>query len=144
MTSGTFTVQFHAGFQFAERPSEGLRLLSRAAVDDGADFVISHHPHVLQGFEWYKGRLIAYSLGNFAGYKVFSLGGPLSTSGILRVTLRGDGKFETGRLVATHLAGSGLPAIDAGEAAHGVVRTLSREDFGTHAVKVSGDGILSR
>ena len=101
-------------------------------------------PHVLRGMEWYRGRLIAYSLGNFAGYKVFSLGGPLSTSGILRITLRGDGKFETGRLVATHLAGSGLPAIDPSEAAHGLVRTLSREDFGARAVKVSADGILSR
>ena len=93
--------------------------------------------------EWYKGRLIAYSLGNFAGYKVFSLGGPLSTSGILRVTLRGDGKFETGRLVPTHLVGAGVPALDPAEAAHGVVRTLSRQDFGARAVKISSDGILS-
>jgi hypothetical protein len=117
---------------------------AHAVVDAGADLVVGHGPHVLRGMEWYRGRLIAYSLGNFAGYKVFSLGGPLSTSGILRVTLRGDGKFETGRLVATRLAGSGLPAIDADETAHGVVRTLSREDFGAHAVKVSTDGILSR
>ena len=69
---------------------------------------------------------------------------PLSTSGILRVTLRGDGRFETGRLVATHLVGAGLPAIDAGETAHGVVRTLSRQDFGARGVKISADGILSR
>ena len=46
--------------------------------------------------------------------------------------------------MATHLAGSGLPAIDPSEAAHGLVRTLSREDFGARAVKVSADGILSR
>ena len=57
--------------------------------------------------EWHKKRLIAYSLGNFAGYKVFSLGGPLSTSAILRVSLRGDGTFETGRIVPTHLVGAG-------------------------------------
>ena len=94
--------------------------------------------------EWYQSRLIAYSLGNFAGYKVFALGGPLSTSGILRVTLRGDGKYETGRLVATHLVGAGLPALDPSEEAHGVMRTLSRDDFGARAVKISADGILSR
>ena len=117
---------------------------AHAVVDAGADLVVGSGPHVLRGMEWYKGRLIAYSLGNFAGYDVFSLGGPLSTSGILRVTLRGDGKFEAGRLVPTHLVGPGLPAIDPAEAAHGVVRTLSREDFGARAVKISRDGILSR
>ena len=115
---------------------------AHAVVDAGADLVVGHGPHVLRGMEWYKKRLIAYSLGNFAGYKVFSLGGPLSTSGILRVTLRGDGRFETGRLVPTRLVGEGLPALDPSEAAHGVVRTLSREDFGTRAVKISADGIL--
>jgi hypothetical protein len=117
---------------------------SHAVVDAGADLVVGHGPHVLRGMEWYKKRLIAYSLGNFAGYKVFSLGGALSTSAILRVTLRGDGTFETGRLVPTHLVGAGMPALDPTEAAHGVVRSLSREDFGARAVKISPDGVLSR
>ena len=125
-----------------ENRGDSMRF-AHAVVDAGADLVVGSGPHVLRGMEWYKGRLIAYSLGNFAGYKVFSLGGPLSTSGILRVTLRGDGKFETGRLVPTHLVGAGLPAIDPAEAAHGVVRTLSRQDFGARAVKISSDGILS-
>ena len=117
---------------------------SHAAVDAGADLVVGHGPHVLRGMEWYRGRLIAYSLGNFAGYKVFSLGGALSTSAILRVSLRGDGTFETGRLVPTMLAGAGLPALDPSEAAHGVVRSLSRDDFGARGVRVSREGVLSR
>jgi len=125
-----------------ENRGDSMRF-AHAVVDAGADLVVGSGPHVLRGMEWYQGRLIAYSLGNFAGYKVFSLGGPLSTSVILRVTLRGDGKFETGRLVPTHLVGAGLPAIDPAEAAHGVVRTLSRQDFGARAVKISSDGILS-
>lgn len=57
--------QLHSGFQYAEAPSKTLRENARAAIDAGADIVICHHPHVTQGFEWYKGRLIAYSLGNF-------------------------------------------------------------------------------
>jgi hypothetical protein len=117
---------------------------AHAAVDAGADLVVGHGPHVLRGIESYKGRLSAYSLGNFGGYKVFALGGPLSTSGILRVTLRGDGKFEAGRLVPTHLVGGGVPAIEPAEPADGVVRSLSREDYGARAVKNSRDGILSR
>ena len=117
---------------------------AHAVVDAGADLVVGSGPHVLRGMEWYKGRLIAYSLGNFAGYDVFSLGGPLSTSGILRVTLDGAGLYETGRLVPTHMVGPGLPALDPSEAAHGLVRTLSRDDFGSRGVKVSSDGIISR
>jgi poly-gamma-glutamate capsule biosynthesis protein CapA/YwtB (metallophosphatase superfamily) len=115
---------------------------ARAAVDAGADLVVGHGPHVLRGMEWYRGRLIAYSLGNFAGYKVFSLGGPLSVSGILRVSLRGDGKFESGLLVPTQLVGAGLPALDPAERAHGLVRDLSRADFGARAVKVTRTGEL--
>ena len=81
--------------------------------------------------EWYRGHLIAYSLGNFAGYKVFSMGGPLSLSGILRVTLRGNGAFDSATLVPTRMVGAGMPALDPAESAHGIVRTLSKEDFGS-------------
>ncbi len=117
---------------------------SHAAVDAGADLVVGHGPRVLRGIEWYRGRLIAYSLGSLAVSGGGSLEGPLATSAILRVILRGDGTFETGRLVATRLAGSGAPALDRTEAAHGVVRDLSREDFGVHAVNVTPDGVITR
>ncbi len=116
---------------------------ARTAIDAGADLVVGHGPHVLRGMEWYKRRLIAYSLGNFAGYGVFSLGGPLSVSGILRVTLAGDGRFEAGVLVPTQLVGEGVPALDPAERAHGIVRTLSRSDFGARRVRVSRTGMLS-
>ena len=99
-----------------------------------------HGPHVLRGMEWYHGHLIAYSLGNFAGYKVFAIGGPLSISGILRVTLRGDGGFDSGTLVPTRLVGGGMPALDPAETAHGIVRTLSKEDFGARG----GQGLAER
>lgn len=115
-----------------------------AVVDAGADLVVGHGPRVLRGMEWYRGRLIAYSLGSLSGYRVVELGGPLSVGGILRVTLGSDGHFESGRLVATRVAASGRPALDVTEAAHGVVRTLSLEDFGERAVGLSADGILTR
>jgi hypothetical protein len=117
---------------------------ARAAIDAGADLVVGHGPHVMRGMEWYKGRLIAYSLGNFAGYGVFSLGGPLSVGGILRVTLSGDGRFETGVLVPTQLVGKGVPALDPAERAHGMVRGLSRADFGPRRVRISPTGMLGR
>jgi poly-gamma-glutamate capsule biosynthesis protein CapA/YwtB (metallophosphatase superfamily) len=117
---------------------------SHAVVEAGADLVVGSGPHVLRGMEWYHGRLIAYSLGNFAGYKVFSMGGPLSISGILRVTLKGDGSFDSGTLVPTRMVGAGTPALDPAETAHGIVRTLSQADFGPRAVRIATNGTLSR
>lgn len=58
-------VQLHSGFQFTPAPSEGMRSASRVAIEAGADMVVSHHPHVLQGVEWYQGKPVVYSLGNF-------------------------------------------------------------------------------
>lgn len=52
-------------FKFRNEPTPGERELRRAAIDLGADILINHHPHVLQGFESYRGKLIAHSLGNF-------------------------------------------------------------------------------
>jgi poly-gamma-glutamate capsule biosynthesis protein CapA/YwtB (metallophosphatase superfamily) len=119
-----------------------LRRFAHAVVEAGADLVVGHGPHVLRGMEWYKGRLIAYSMGNFGGYGVFSLGGALSVSGILQVTLRADGSWVRGRLVPTQLVGRGTPAMDPRERAHGVVRVLSKEDFGPRGIRVSPTGVL--
>src|SRR5262249_39350463 len=62
--SSVVVVQLHAGFQFQEAGSRNVQEAAHAAIDAGASIVIGHHPHVLQGLEWYKGKLIAYSLGN--------------------------------------------------------------------------------
>ena len=58
-------VQLHSGFQFTGVKSSLVESAAHRAIDSGAHLVICHHPHVLQGLEWYQGRLIAYSLGNF-------------------------------------------------------------------------------
>jgi poly-gamma-glutamate capsule biosynthesis protein CapA/YwtB (metallophosphatase superfamily) len=52
-------------FKFRNEPTPGERQLRRTAIDLGADVLINHHPHVLQGFESYQGKFIAHSLGNF-------------------------------------------------------------------------------
>ena len=58
-------VSFHWGAELAERPSQGQIRLAHNVIDAGADLVVGHHPHTLQGIERYKGGVIAYSLGNF-------------------------------------------------------------------------------
>ncbi len=120
-----------------------LRAFSHAVVDAGADLVVGHGPHVLRGMEWYKERLIAYSLGNFVGHHTFSTDGGGGVSGVLRVALRGDGSWKKGRLAPTALLGAGAAARDPAERAHGVVRKLSRQDFGGRGMRVSPTGALS-
>lgn len=58
-------VQVHWGIEGDNYPDESQVSLAHKAIDSGADLVIGHHPHVLQGVENYKGKMIAYSLGNF-------------------------------------------------------------------------------
>lgn len=115
---------------------------SHVVVDAGADLVMGSGPHVLRGMEWYHGRLIAYSVGNFLGNGTLSIGGVLGVSGILHVTLGADGSWLRGGLTPVRLVSPGVPALDPDEAAHGIVRTLSREDFGRNAMRVTPAGRL--
>jgi poly-gamma-glutamate capsule biosynthesis protein CapA/YwtB (metallophosphatase superfamily) len=116
---------------------------AHSVVRAGADLVVGSGPHVLRGMEWYRGRLIAYSLGNFVGYRTLNTSGVTGVSGILHVTLRRDGSWKDGRLNAVTIAGNGIPRPDRDGAARGIVRTLSREDFGKGAMQISTTGALS-
>jgi poly-gamma-glutamate capsule biosynthesis protein CapA/YwtB (metallophosphatase superfamily) len=148
-------VTMHAGAEGAEhqhvRPGTERFLgenrgnsvaFAHAVVRAGADLVVGSGPHVLRGMEWYRGRLIAYSLGNFVGYQTLNTSGMSGVTGILRVTLARDGSWGKGTLVPVTIAGDGIPRPDPAEAAHGVVRTLSKQDFGKRAMRLSRDGTL--
>ena len=58
-------VNFHWGIEKEYTPNATQKTLAHLAIDEGADLVIGHHPHVLEGIEKYNGKYIAYSLGNF-------------------------------------------------------------------------------
>lgn len=113
-----------------------------AVVNAGADLVIGHGPHVLRAIEWYHGRLIAYSLGNFLGNGTLSISGPGGVSAVLQVRLRRDGSWAGGRIVPMRLVSPGLPQPDPSKSALSVVRSLSREDVGRRAMRVSPTGTL--
>ncbi len=115
---------------------------ARAVVDAGADLVVGHSPHVMRAMEWYNGRLIAYSLGNFAGYRVLTSTGVQGIGGILKVTLRPDGSWVRGSLVPTRMVNRGLPAIDPQRRALTLVRDLSTQDLGPTACRITPAGEL--
>jgi hypothetical protein len=112
------------------------------AIDAGASLVIASGPHVLRGLQFYRGHLIAYSLGNFAGYGNFSIHGDLIMSAILRVTLSSSGRFEQARLDPVELAGTGRPVPGGG--AVSFVARLSAADFGASAARIRPSGVITR
>jgi len=115
---------------------------AHAVVRAGADLVIGTGPHVLRGMEWYRGRLVAYSLGNFVGYGTLNTSGVSGITGVLRLTLHRDGTWKAGGLVPVTIAGDGIPRPDPQATAAKLVRELSRQDFGKHAMGVSARGAL--
>jgi poly-gamma-glutamate capsule biosynthesis protein CapA/YwtB (metallophosphatase superfamily) len=112
------------------------------AIRNGASLVIASGPHVLRGMQFYRGHLIAYSLGNFANFHNFGGGGVLSDSTILHVRLGPTGKFLGGKVVPVLLDGEGHPRI--GGPSVKVVRALSKADFGSHAARFGRHGVIRR
>jgi hypothetical protein len=119
------------------------KAFAHAVVDAGADLVVGHGPHVLRGLEWYRGRLIAYSLGNFLGNGTLNIGGAGGVSGVLQVTLQADGSWAGGVLRPVRLVPPGVPVPDAEKEAAAIVGTLSRLDFGRRGMRVSRSGVLT-
>jgi poly-gamma-glutamate capsule biosynthesis protein CapA/YwtB (metallophosphatase superfamily) len=116
---------------------------AHSMIEAGADLVFASGPHVLRGMEWYRRRLIAYSLGNLAATNTLSTHGSLAMSSLLRVTFDRRGRFATGSVVPLRMVGDGTPVFDGERAAIGVIRKLSRDDFGSRAVRISNSGRLS-
>jgi poly-gamma-glutamate capsule biosynthesis protein CapA/YwtB (metallophosphatase superfamily) len=113
---------------------------AHAAIDDGASLVIASGPHVLRGMQYYKGHLIAYSLGDFATYNDFSTAGDLRLSAILTVTLGADGTYTSGHFTSLVLSGIGQPSVDPSEASAAFVNQLSTADFGANAALIGPNG----
>jgi hypothetical protein len=118
------------------------RAFTHAVIDAGADLVVGSGPHVIRGVEWYRGRLIAYSLGNLAGWRTFGLGGALSDSAVLTVKVRGDGAVVGGHWTPLLLREPGRPVLDAGGTSLRLVNKLSREDFGKAGARFDAAGDL--
>jgi hypothetical protein len=118
------------------------RGFAHAVVRAGADLVLGSGPHVVRGMERFRGRLIAYSLGNFLGYHTFSTGGVLSLSGILTVRVSAKGRPVGGRWASVRLVGPGVPRRDRSRQSARLVRSLSRQDFGGGAFPMSSSGRL--
>ncbi|MEL7296528.1 MAG: CapA family protein [Pseudomonadota bacterium] len=149
-------VSFHGGAEgldalhipFAEEtyynePRGDVVAFARAMVDSGADLVLGHGPHVVRGMEHYRGRLIAYSLGNFATYYGISVVGLKGVAPILETTVDGNGRFVSGQIHSTHQIRPGGPVFDPSQRALQTIRRLSTADFSDPGIEFSADGRIT-
>jgi hypothetical protein len=142
-TEGKTAVRTGNGPEFlAKEPRGDLRKWARAVIDAGADAVVGHGPHVLRGVEFYKGRPIFYSLGNFATYRGFNLAGPLGVTAVLQLNLSGEGKFEGARMVPLlQIPGTG-PAPDSTSQATTLINQVTALDFPGTGARLKPDGTV--
>ena len=119
------------------------RAFAHAVIDAGADLVVGSGPHVLRGVEIYHGHLIAYSLGNFAGFRNFGIGRqPQPERHLPRRAAARTAAGASARLIPVALRGVGLPALDPSDASVRLVARLSREDFGANAARFAPNGVI--
>lgn len=93
-------VGMHWGNEYEDFPEEKEIHLARALVDAGADIVVGHHPHVLQGVEIYSGKIIAYSLGNFIFTNSSS---PKGREGAILQVIAGSNGEYSARIIPTYI-----------------------------------------
>jgi len=117
---------------------------SRFMIDQGADVILGHGPHVPRAVELYNDRLIAYSLGNFMGYGTLSTVGALGYSMVLQIELDPQGEFISGRVLPVALDRYGIPYLDDYFQSVILVRNLTRSDFPETPLVVDEMGYLVR
>ncbi len=117
---------------------------ARIAIDAGADIVFGHGPHVTRAIDIYKGRFIAYSLGNFCTYGRFNLSGRLGLAPIVKVNVKGDGEFVDAEIISVKQSGQGGPILDEGNAALNEIINLTRLDFPESELVISPEGKVTR
>jgi Bacterial capsule synthesis protein PGA_cap len=141
--AGVVVAFFHAGAEGADRTHVprgaehafgeyrgDSRRFAHTAIDAGADLVLGSGPHVLRGLQVHRGRLIAYSLGNLAGWHNFATAGTTGISALLRVDVAPDGRLLHGAITSLRLDHTGVPHRDPSHAAERLMRSVSAADFG--------------
>nr|WP_263012960.1 CapA family protein [Ancylothrix sp. D3o] len=119
-------------------------LFSRTMIDAGADLILGHGPHVPRAVEVYKGKLIAYSLGNFLGYQTLSTVAELGYSLILEVAVNEEGDFVEGKILPVHLDGQGVPYFDQKFRSVGLIRSLMASDFPNTPLTIDNKGKITK
>jgi poly-gamma-glutamate synthesis protein (capsule biosynthesis protein) len=133
-------VSFHWGTEYEATANSHQQTLAHKVIDAGADLVLGHHPHVIQGLEIYKDRLIVYSMGDFI-FDHYSRA--TGEAFVLQVTLPQEGP-PSGTIIPVYLHDTyGVPAPVGGSEADAILDRLTRlsADLGLELTR-SGDSAV--
>ena len=147
-------VSFHGGgegarFEHVTRANEifyqenrgNVYAFAHAVVDAGADIVLGQGPHVTRAVEVYKNKFIAYSLGNFCTYGMFSLKGPNGFAPLLNVKINGKGDFLYADVVSVKQDKVHRLTLDTAQTAFKKIISLTAADFPGHNLKFTDQKI---
>ena len=117
-----------------------LRSFAHLCIDNGADLVFGHGPHVCRAVEIYKGHFIAYSLGNFCTPAGISVSGISGYSPVITVRLDNEGLLVDGKIHSFIQPFRTGPRIDKSNIVAKAIRTLTQEDFKNAHILIEDDG----
>lgn len=109
-------------------------------VDAGADVIFGHGPHVTRAMEIYKGRYIAYSLGNFCTYGRFNLRGPNGIAPLVQLITNKEGAFLRGKIISVYQKGEGGTHIDPNKSVIAIINNLNASDLPENVLKIDSEG----
>ncbi len=130
-------VSVHWGKELADYPSRDQIIFGHILVDAGADVVIGHHPHVIQGIEFYNNKVIAYSTGNF----IFTSSSFKSREGIIFQVEAENGRIARARAIPTGIFNA-QPRVLSGTDRQRVLKRLNTLSKGMNT-EIDGEGFLT-
>jgi poly-gamma-glutamate capsule biosynthesis protein CapA/YwtB (metallophosphatase superfamily) len=146
-------VSFHGGsegadFQNVLREDEifhgenrgNVYKFAHTMIDNGADVIFGHGPHITRAVEVYKDRFICYSLGNFCTFGRFNLAGPNGLAPIIKLNVDTAGRFLSGRIIPVYQPWPGGVKYDVNRRVISKIRNLTAADFPDAVINISDDG----
>ncbi|TDQ09336.1 capsule synthesis protein PGA_cap [Pedobacter metabolipauper] len=149
-------VSFHGGgegakFEHVPRKNEifyqenrgNVYAFAHGVIDAGADVVLGHGPHVTRAVEVYKNKFIAYSLGNFCTYGMFSLKGSNGFAPLLQLKINRQGNFLFADIVSVKQDKINRLTLDTTFSAFKKIKSLTNADFPENQLQFSGNGRIA-
>jgi len=117
---------------------------AHALIDEGADIIFGHGPHVTRAVEVYKNRFIAYSLGNFCTYAGINVSGVNGLAPIVKVYTDSKGDFLQAHITSTIQTYRTAVKLDSQKQVLKRIQELARQDFPDNPVEIDDNGWVKK